>query len=130
MGMLGHMVVLFLVFKGISILFSIVAVSVCIPTNSAVSSVQFSCAVVSDSLRPHESQHARPPCPSRTAFIVCRFFGDGHSERCEVISRAMYFFKMSHRHVEGTRIWFESWLYHLLGCEFGHRFLRVWLCGL
>ena len=26
--------------------------------------VQFSCWVVSDSLRPHESQHARPPCPS------------------------------------------------------------------
>ena len=29
-------------------------------------SVQFSCSVVSDSLRPHESQHARPPCPSPT----------------------------------------------------------------
>ena len=25
--------------------------------------VQFSRSVVSDSLRPHESQHARPPCP-------------------------------------------------------------------
>ena len=31
-----------------------------------VSSVQFSCSVVSDSLRPRESQHARPPCPSPT----------------------------------------------------------------
>ena len=28
------------------------------------SSVQFSHSVVSNSLRPHESQHARPPCPS------------------------------------------------------------------
>ena len=28
------------------------------------SSVQFSCSVVSNTLRPHESQHARPPCPS------------------------------------------------------------------
>ena len=28
------------------------------------SSVQFSCSVMSDSLQPHESQHARPPCPS------------------------------------------------------------------
>ena len=28
------------------------------------SSVQFSRSVVSDSLQPHESQHARPPCPS------------------------------------------------------------------
>ena len=30
------------------------------------SSVQFSHSVVSDSLRPHESQHIRPPCPSPT----------------------------------------------------------------
>ena len=29
-----------------------------------LSSVQFSHSVVSDSLRPHESQHARPPCSS------------------------------------------------------------------
>ena len=27
-------------------------------------SVQFSCSVMSNSLRPHESQHARPPCLS------------------------------------------------------------------
>ena len=31
-----------------------------------LSSVQFSRSVVSDSLLPHESQHARPPCPSPT----------------------------------------------------------------
>ena len=31
-----------------------------------ISSVQFSHSVVSDSLRPHQSQHARPPCPSPT----------------------------------------------------------------
>ena len=30
------------------------------------SSVQFSRSVVSDSLRPHELQHARPPCPTPT----------------------------------------------------------------
>ena len=30
------------------------------------SSVQFSHSVLSDSLWPHESQHARPPCPSPT----------------------------------------------------------------
>ena len=34
------------------------------------SSVQFSRSVVSDSLRPHESQHARPPCPSPTYLIL------------------------------------------------------------
>ena len=32
----------------------------------AFSSVQFSCSVMSNSLRPHESQHVRPPCPSPT----------------------------------------------------------------
>ena len=29
-------------------------------------SFQFSRSVVSDPLLPHESQHARPPCPSQT----------------------------------------------------------------
>ena len=31
-----------------------------------IHSVQFSRSVMSDSLRPHEAQHARPPCPSPT----------------------------------------------------------------
>ena len=35
---------------------------------------QFSCSAVSDSLRPHESQHARPPCPSPTPRV--------HSNSC------------------------------------------------
>ena len=34
--------------------------------NVPFSSVQFSCSVVSDSLWPHEPQHARLPCPSPT----------------------------------------------------------------
>ena len=33
---------------------------------SIISSVQFSRSVMSDSLRPHEPQHTRPPCPSPT----------------------------------------------------------------
>ena len=37
-----------------------------IMVSSPISSVQFSRSVVSDSFRPHESQHARPPCPSPT----------------------------------------------------------------
>ena len=37
-------------------------------------SFQFSLSVVSDSLRPHESQHTRPPCPSPTPRI--------HSDSC------------------------------------------------
>ena len=44
-------------FLRISILLFIVAVSI---------SVQFSHSVMSNSPRPHESQHARPPCPSST----------------------------------------------------------------
>ena len=39
-----------------------------------VSSVQFNRSVVSDSLRPHEFQHARPPCPSPTPGV--------HSDSC------------------------------------------------
>ena len=39
-----------------------------------ISSVQFSCSVMSDCLRPHESQHTRPPCPSPTPRV--------HSNSC------------------------------------------------
>ena len=35
------------------------------------SSVQFS--VMSDTLRPHESQHARPPCPSPTPGVHSKY---------------------------------------------------------
>ena len=38
------------------------------------SSVQFIRSVVSDSLRPHELQHTRPPCPSPTLWV--------HSNSC------------------------------------------------
>ena len=38
------------------------------------SSVQFSRSVVSDSLRPHELQHIRPPCPSPSPGV--------HSDSC------------------------------------------------
>ena len=36
---------------------------------TSVNSVQFSHSVVSESLRPHEPQHARPPCPSPTVGV-------------------------------------------------------------
>ena len=36
------------------------------PYVSQFTSVQFSHSVVSDFLKPHESKHARPPCPSPT----------------------------------------------------------------
>ena len=36
------------------------------PNHKLLSSVQFSCSFVSDSLPPHGLQHARPPCPSPT----------------------------------------------------------------
>ena len=37
-----------------------------IMASGPISSVQFSRSVVSDSLRPYEPHHARPPCPSPT----------------------------------------------------------------
>ena len=42
--------------------------------SSVIRSDQISRSVVSDSLRPHESQHARPPCPSPTPGV--------HSDSC------------------------------------------------
>ena len=51
--------------KVMSLLFNMLSrfVIAFLPRNS---SVQFSHSVVSNSLQPHESQHARPPCPSPT----------------------------------------------------------------
>jgi len=60
------MVVFFLIFRAISILFSIVTISVRIPTNSWQEGSLFS-----------------TPSP---AFIVCRFFDGGHSHCCGVIA--------------------------------------------
>ena len=60
----GLLVVLFLDFEGISLLLSIVAMSVYIPTNSA---------------KGFPFLHTSP------AFIVCRLFDDGHPDQYEVI---------------------------------------------
>ena len=43
-----------------------------------ISSVQFSRSVMSDSLQPHESQHARAPCPSPTPGV----HSDSHPSIC------------------------------------------------
>ena len=45
------------------------SISLCHVTILSFSSVQFSRSVVSESLRPHEPQHARPPCPLPTPGI-------------------------------------------------------------
>ena len=46
----------------------------CLAQSHNFFSVQFSHSVVSDSLRPHESQHSRPPCPSPSPGV--------HSDSC------------------------------------------------
>ena len=63
-GQLDHMATLFLVSLGTSIVLSIVAALMYIPTNN-VGGPPFS-----------------TPSP---AFIICRLFNDGHSDWCEVI---------------------------------------------
>ena len=64
MGLLGHTVGLFPVFKGISILFSITDVAFL----QSHQTVQEGCLFYTSS----------------AAFIVCRFLDDGHSDWCEV----------------------------------------------
>ena len=48
----------------------------------SLSSVQFSRSVVSDSLRPHESQRARPPCPSPTPGVYPNSCPSSHLILC------------------------------------------------
>ena len=63
-GLLDHMVILFLAYWGTSILFSIVAAPTYIPTNSGGGFLF--------------STHS-------LEFVICRLFNDGHSDRCEVV---------------------------------------------
>ena len=62
--LLGHIILPFLVFKGISTLLSIASASIYIPTTRV---------------------RGFPFLHMLSAFIVCRFFDDGHSVWCEVI---------------------------------------------
>ena len=66
-----------LLFQLIDIFFSVCLIllgfSLVVPLLPEIS-VQFSRSVVSDSLRPHESQHARPPCSSPSPGV--------HSDSC------------------------------------------------
>ena len=64
-GLLGHMVVLFLVFWGTAILFSIVTASIYIPTISVL---------------------GFPFLSILNKFVVCRLFEDSHFDRGEVIA--------------------------------------------
>ena len=90
-GLLGHMVDLVLVFKGISILFSIRAVSVYIPTNSVRRFPLFS--------------------TSSPALIVCRFFDVGCSDQFEVIPHCGFDLHLSNN----ERCWasFHVFIYRL-----------------
>ena len=48
------------------VIYIVVQISV---VNTLITTVQFSCSVMSDSLWPHKLQHARPPCPSPTSRV-------------------------------------------------------------
>ena len=66
-----------------------------------LSSVQFSCSVVSSSLRLHELQHARPPCPSPTPGVhlnpcpLCRWCHPAISSSVIPFSSCPQFFPAS-----------------------------------
>ena len=68
----NHLLTLFLLFKGTSILFSIVASPIYISTDS-----------VGGFLFLH--------CPSVFINIICRLSHDGHSDQCEVILHCSFF---------------------------------------
>ena len=50
---------------------------------SVIQSVQFCRSVISDSLRPHGLQHARPPCPSPTPGVKPGMLQSMGSQRVE-----------------------------------------------
>ena len=60
-------------------------------TSVQFSSVQFSHSVVSDSLRPHELQHARPPCPSPSPRIYSNLCPSSRSSHHAISSSVVPF---------------------------------------
>ena len=66
-----------------------------------ISLVQFSRSVVSDSLQPHESQHARPSCPSPTAGV----HSDSPFSSCPQSLPASESFPMSQLFAWGGQNW-------------------------
>ena len=60
-----------------------------IVASSPIISVQFSRSVMSDSLRPHESQHARPPCPSPTSSPITSWQIDGEIKSLQMVIAAI-----------------------------------------
>ena len=78
-GLLDHTIVLFLIFKGTSILFYIVVIPIYIPTNS-----------VGGSLFSMSSPTFILFIYLFIGFFVSRLFGDGHSDWCEVIPHCFY----------------------------------------
>ena len=94
-GLLGHMVVLLPVFKGISIPSPIVAVSIYIPSNNA---------------RAFPFLH--------TVSSICRLFDDGHSDWSEAISHCSFDLHFSNNEQCWTYFHvFVSHLYIFLGGE-------------
>ena len=93
-GLLGHMAVLFLVFQGISILSSIVAVSITFP--------------------PTVQEHSLFSTPS-PAFTLCRLFDDGHSDHCEVISHWSFDLHFSNNFSNNELCW-DLFMYLLVIC--------------
>ena len=56
--------------------------------HETISSVQFSCSVVSNSLRPHEPQHSRPLCPSPSPRVYsnsCPMIPSNHLILCHLL---------------------------------------------
>ena len=86
-------------------------------SNKSISSVQFSHSVMSDSLRPHESQHARPPCLSLTPGV----HSDSRpsSQWCHpAISSSVVHFSSCPHSLPASESFPMSWLFALGGFSF------------
>ena len=79
-------------------------------------SVQFSCSVMSDSLRPCESQHARPPCPSPSPGVhsdsmsIKSVMPSSHIQRKQNTNSGRYMHSNIHRSINYNRLRYGSHL--------------------
>ena len=82
-------------------------------SKEVLSSVQFSHSVVSDYLQPHESQHARPPCPSPTPRVYSNSCSSSWGCHPTISSSAIPFSSFPNQHPPSIRVFSNKPVFHI-----------------
>ena len=81
---------------------------------------QFSHSVMSDSLRPHESQHARPPCPSPTPGVHSNSSPSSHFLLMVTFCKAIVWHHNQSADIDASHPYFSHFHAFICSMQFFH----------